>query len=156
MHKIFLLIILGAMLGSFGLFQFVSADEDYNYGDYKSQTLMTKAWEALGKNDLSAVLAYTNKCLEFYDAEAKKMQKALKDYPKGDKAEIVAQWWAINDVATALYIQGEAYRNAGMNVLAKSAYRRVIDEFSFGQCWDDQGWFWRPAEAAREKLSSMK
>ena len=35
----------------------------YNYGDYRSVTLITKAWKALQDKDLEAVLAYTNKCI---------------------------------------------------------------------------------------------
>ncbi|HPB69259.1 MAG TPA: hypothetical protein PKU74_10190, partial [Candidatus Omnitrophota bacterium] len=38
----------------------------YNFGDYRSVTLITNAWQALGENDLEAVLAYTNKCVELY------------------------------------------------------------------------------------------
>ena len=36
----------------------------YNFGDYRSSTLVTKGWEALAANDIEAVLAYTNKCIE--------------------------------------------------------------------------------------------
>ncbi len=129
--------------------------EAYNFGDYKSVTLVTKAWKALGQNDLEAVLAYTNKCVELYAAEAKKMQASLTDYPQGSNDAIFA-YWALNDVATALFIQGEAYRKADMLDEAKKAYQRIVDEFSYGQCWDPNGWFWKPAEAAKVKIKMIE
>ena len=59
-------------------------------------------------------------------------------------------------MATAYFIQGEAYRRAKMFAEAKKAYQTVMTEYSFGQCWDPQGWFWKPAEAAREKLAKLE
>jgi len=127
----------------------------YNFGDYRSETLVGKAWRALGENDLEAVLAFTNKCMELYDGQARKMQASLTDYATGSNDEIFA-YWALNDVATALFIQGEAYRKAGMEEKAKEAYKKLIDDYTYGQCWDAGGWFWKPAEAAKEKLAMIE
>ena len=127
----------------------------YNYGDYRSVTLSTKAWEALEKGDLEAVLDYTNKCLELYAKKAKEMQDSLSTYPAGSNEQIF-NYWALNDAATSLYIQAEAYRKAGMQQEAQAAYKKLIDDYSFGQCWDKGGWFWKPAEAAKEKIAMMK
>lgn len=127
----------------------------YNYGDYRSVTLSTKAWDALSKNDLDAVLAYTNKNIELYGKKAKEMQESLKDYAKGTNDEIFS-YWALNDIATSLFIQGEAYRKAGMLEEAKAAYQKIINDYSFGQCWDTGGWFWKPADAAKEKIAMIE
>ncbi|MFP4473679.1 MAG: tetratricopeptide repeat protein [Candidatus Omnitrophota bacterium] len=127
----------------------------YNFGDYRSSTLVSKAWEALNDKDLDAVLAYTNKCIELYESKAKEMQAGLEEYPAGDKDEVFA-YWALNDVATAYYIQGEAYRQGGMEEEAQEAYQKVVNEFTYGQCWDNGGWFWKPAEAAKEKLAMLE
>ncbi|HSV43951.1 MAG TPA: tetratricopeptide repeat protein, partial [Candidatus Bathyarchaeia archaeon] len=127
----------------------------YNFGDYRSSTLASKGWESLAAGDLEAVLAYTNKCLELYANNARKMQETLTDYPQGTNDEIFA-FWALNDAATSVYIQGEAYRKAGMMDEAKAAYNRVINEFKYGQCWDVGGWFWKPAEAAAEKIAMIE
>ena len=97
----------------------------YNFGDFRSETLATKAWGALAQNDIEAVLAYTNKCIELYAEQAKKMQDSLKDYAKGSNDEIFS-FWALNDVATSLFIQGEAYRNANMKAEAKEVYNKII------------------------------
>ena len=127
----------------------------YDFGDYRSVTLATKAWDALEKGDIEAVLAYTNKCVELYGAQAKKMQTGLKDYATASKEEIFS-YWALNDVATCFFIQGEAYRRAKMNDEAKEAFNKIIKEYTYGQCWDTKGWFWKPAEAAKEKLAALE
>jgi len=86
----------------------------YDFGNFTSSTLVSKAWGALAQNDLEAILAYTNKCVELYAEQAQKMQSELKDYIAFDPndpatKDKVFSLWALNDVATALYIQGEAY-----------------------------------------------
>ena len=125
-----------------------------NFGDFRSSTLATKAWTALAQNDIESVLAYTNKCISLYAAQAAKMQANLKDYVTGSNDEIF-KLWALNDVATSYYIQGEAYRAANMKDEAKEAYNKLIKDYSFGQTWDTKGWFWKPADAAKEKLNMM-
>jgi tetratricopeptide (TPR) repeat protein len=127
----------------------------FNFGDYRSSTLIGKAWESSAKNDIEGVLAYTNKCIELYAETARKMQSDLKTYPAGANEEVF-KYWAINDVATAYYIQAEAYRKANMKDEAKEAYNKVTKDYSFGQTWDAKGWFWKPAEAAKEKLAMLE
>ncbi|HCI45106.1 MAG TPA: hypothetical protein DE315_06225 [Candidatus Omnitrophica bacterium] len=128
---------------------------DFDFGDYRSVTLVVNAWKALEEGKLEEVLVYTDKCAKLYSREAAKMQKALKGYPEGSDEEIFA-YWALNDVATAYFIQGEAYHKKGEAAKAREAWQKIIDEFSYGQCWDPKGWFWKPAEAAANRLNSME
>jgi len=125
-----------------------------DFGDYRSTTLVTKAWKALNQHDIESVLAYTNKCISLYGAQAAKMQASLKDYATGSN-DVIFKNWALNDVATAYYVQGEAYRTANMKDEAKEAFNKVIKDYSFGQAWDTKGWFWKPAAAAQEKLDMI-
>ncbi len=127
----------------------------YDYGDHRSVTLITKAWGALGQGDLEAALAYTNKCIELYADKAKEMQASLKEFPKGTDSEIHS-YWALNDVGTGLFIQGEGYRKAGMKEEAKAAFQKLADNYGFAQCWDPKGWFWKPAEAAKERIKMIE
>ena len=127
----------------------------YSFGDFRSSTLVTKAWAALEKSDIEAVLAYTNKCIDLYAEQARKMQANLKEYATGSNEDIF-KFWALNDVATSYYIQGEAYRKANMKDETKEAFSKLIKDFSFGQCWDTKGWFWKPAEAAKEKMAMIE
>lgn len=124
----------------------------YSFGDYTSQTLATKAWEALKAGDLDGVLVYTEKCAELYGKKAGEMQASLNDYVTGTDQEVFNQW-ALNDVATCYFIQGEAYVKAGLNDEAKEAYQTVIDQYGFAQCWDTRGWFWKPSESAKAKIA---
>jgi tetratricopeptide (TPR) repeat protein len=126
-----------------------------NFGDYRSSTLVAKAWGALARNDIESVLAYTNKCISLYGAQAGKMQAGLKDYVSGSNSEIF-KYWALNDVATSYYIQGAAYLAANMKDEAKEAFKKLIKDYSFGQTWDTKGWFWKLADAAKEKLDMME
>ncbi len=123
----------------------------YNYGDYRSETLTIKAWKALSDRDLNAVLAYTNKCISLYSKEASKMQKSLSEYATGD--EKIFSYWALNDVATCLYIQGEALRRVKRMDEAKAAFERIINEFYYAQCYDvDKKTFWKPADGAHDSI----
>lgn len=137
--------------------QFAQAQQAaYNFGDHKSSTLATKAWGALAEKNLDAVLAYTNKCIEMYAPQAKKMQAELTEVPAGDDAKIFS-FWALNDVATSLFIQGEAYRLAGKKEEAKAAFQSILDNYSFGQTYDaGKKIFWKPADAAKDKISMIE
>ncbi|MCA9403441.1 MAG: tetratricopeptide repeat protein [Candidatus Omnitrophica bacterium] len=128
--------------------------EFLDFGDYSSMTLMVLAWKALDEGDIEAVLAYSNKCIELYAEEAAKMQAGLKEIPAGEDDEIHA-YWALNDVATAYFIQGEAYFKSDMLDEAKQAYRKVMDEYPYAQCWDPRGWFWKVAAGAEEKVAMI-
>ena len=125
-----------------------------DFGDFGSATLTNKAWNALAQNNIEAVLAYTNKCISLYAAQASEMQAGLEDYATGTNDDIF-EYWALNHVATSYYIQGEAYRAANRKDEAKKAYNTVIKDYSYGQNWDPHGWFWKPAVAAQEKLDMM-
>ena len=123
----------------------------YNYGDYRSETLTIKAWKALQDRDLNAVLAYTNKCISLYSTEASKMQKSLSDYPVGDQN--IFSYWALNDVATCLYIKGEALRRVKRMDEAKESFNHIINEFSYAQTYDvNKKTFWRPIDGAHDSI----
>ena len=133
----------------------IESGSTIDYGDYTSETLTTKAWAALKNNDLEGVLAYTGKCLELYSPKAKEMQGTLKEYPWESKEKIFT-YWALNDVGTCLYIQGQALKNASKTENAKEAFKKLISEYSFAQCWDPQGWFWKPVDAAQRELDTIE
>ncbi len=125
---------------------------EYDFGDFTSQTLTVKAWNALGTGDYAAVNAYTSKCIELYEAKAKDQQAALKDFaPK----ETTFDQWALNDVATCHFIRGKAAVAQGKTAEAKSAFERVINELGYAQCWDPKGWFWKVAEGAKDQLAVL-
>ena len=132
----------------------MESGSNLDFGDYTSSSLVTKAWQALAQKDVDAVNAYVNKTVELYSKEAKTMQESLKEYPWESKDKIFS-YWALNDVGTALYIQGEVYKNTGKNKEALEAYQKLVKEYFYAQCWDPNGWFWKPAEAAQDAIDNL-
>jgi hypothetical protein len=124
-----------------------------DFGDHSSATLTKKAWEALAAGDADHVLAYTSKCRELYAAEAKKQQASLTEFAPAEKAH---DSWALNDVGTCMFIEGQLLEKQGKPAEAIVAYRELVDELKFCQCWDTKGWFWKPAEAAAGRIKELE
>ncbi len=125
---------------------------EYDFGDFSSETLTTKAWKALDAGDHAAVEAYAKKCIALYENQAVQQQASLTEFAPKEK---VFNYWALNDVGTCYFILGQSYLAQGKVKEAKEAFRTVIDTLSFAQCWDTKGWFWKVAEGASDKLSTM-
>ncbi len=128
-------------------------EEEYDFGDYSSAHLIKKSWEALNEEDYEAAKVYAEKCIELYEDKAKEQQASLNDFPSSDEA---SKYWALNDVGTAYFILAESYRKEGDLEKAKEYYQKIIDEYSYAQCWDTQGWWWKVADAAKEKLEEIE
>lgn len=124
-----------------------------DFGDFSSATLTKKAWEALAAGNGEQVLAYTGKCRELYFAEAKKQQAGLTDFAAAEKAH---DPWALNDVGVCLFIEGQLREKQGQPAEAIAAYRQLVDDLKFCQCWDTKGWFWKPAEAAAGRIKELE
>ena len=124
-----------------------------DFGDNTSETLTTKAWNALEAKNYSALLVYTNRCIDTYKTQAIQMQASLKAPAPKDSA---ATYWALNDVGTCYFIQGQALDKQGDKKGATAAYKTLVDSLSFAQCWDPKGWFWAPADAARKRLTELQ
>jgi hypothetical protein len=146
MQRVIILILLIVLLAS------PTASAQTDFGDHTSSTLTTKAWEALGRADLDAALTYANKCIEMYEEEARKMQASLQGFPTHEPKEETFKYWALNDVGTAYFIKGEILMKQSNSSAAKAAYEKLAREFSYAQCWDTRGWFWKPGEAAKQKV----
>jgi len=123
------------------------------FGDASSQTLTTKAWEALGSGNFDKVALFTAKCQELYAKEAEKQQAGLTDFLPSDKGHDA---WALNDVGTCCFIQGQAFEKQDRKADAAAAYKKAAESYGFAQCWDPKGWFWRPAEAAAQRLKQLE
>lgn len=119
-----------------------------------SAELITKAWEAHGKNDIEATFKYTDECISLYKEEAGRQQVSLAGLPKGkEEIEAVA---ALNDVATAYFIQAESLMRQGKNEEAKKTFQLVVDEYFYAQAWDMRGWYWQIAEASVQSIKKLE
>jgi hypothetical protein len=99
------------------------------------------------------VLAYTAKCLELYEKEARKMQASLSEKPSSD---VVNEYWALNDVGTCYFIRGEALTKLKRNAEALAAFKTLKDDLYYSQAWDPRGWHWAPADAAYTKIEMLE
>lgn len=123
-------------------------------GDSTSSTITGKGWDAYNAKSYDAAVAYADKCIELYGAKAVEMQKALTAAPT--EKDQVFQQWALNDVGTCYFIKGQALEAQGKKKEAAAAYKYLADNLAFAQCWDPKGWFWKPADAAREKSKKLE
>ena len=123
-----------------------------DFGDHKSSTLTSKAWTELGKGNSDLAITYADKCIELYMKEAEKMQKSLKDFTA---QEDTPKYWALNDVGTCLYIKAQALIKKGKKKEALAVFKKLTSKVKYAQCWDPNGWFWKPSEAAKEKMVEM-
>ena len=124
-----------------------------DFGDHSSATLTKKAWEALAAGQDDMVLAYTAKCRELYEAEAKKQQAGLTEFAAAERAH---DFWALNDVGTCLFIEGQLREKQQKPKEAIAAYKPLVEELTYCQCWDTKGWFWQPAEAAAGRIKELE
>jgi len=145
MKKIFIL----SLTFVFCAFGFVFAQEKPSSGE-----LITKAWGAHGKRDIEATFKVTRQLIDLYKGKADEQQKSLKALPKGkDEIEAVQ---TLNDVATAYFIEGEAYLRQDKAEDAKKLFKIVIEKYPFAQAWDPRGWYWQVAEASRQSIKKIE
>ena len=139
--------------GLFGLFALSGIAAELDFGDHSSETLTSKAWEALNAGKQDQALAFADKCIELHGKEAVKMQKKLTDFADDSEA---SKYWALNDVGTCYFIKGKALEKQGKKKEAAAALTYLKDNLGYSQCWDPNGWFWHPAEAAAELIAELK
>jgi hypothetical protein len=118
-----------------------------------STTLLTQAWNSYNEGDYATAQAFANEAIGRYSSQAKEQQASLSGFaPEGSEA----QYWALNDVATSLFIMGSAYKSQGNNTAALQAFNTIISEYGYAQCYDPaQDLYWKVAEGAQKELDSM-
>lgn len=123
---------------------------DLDFGDYTSQWLTMKAWKAYTAGRHEAVELYVRKCLDLYTDVAKQMQTSLNDFPaRGHEYD----FWALNDVATCLFIRGKSLQRQKRYKEAVLLYKEILKQYNYAQCWDPKGWFWKLKDEAKKNLA---
>jgi len=125
-----------------------------DFGNFSSETITSKAWDSFNAKNHTHAMAYARKCIELYKDKAVEMQKSL-SAPATVKEEVFKSW-ALNDVGTCYFILGQVFEAEGKNQEAIEAFKFLATNLSFAQCWDAKGWFWKPADAAREKVKALE
>ena len=130
-----------------------AATPTLDFGDHSSSAITTKAWEASTAGKHAEVDGYVAKCIELYEAKAIEMQKSLTEAAPKEKA---SEYWALNDVGTCYFIRGSSKEARGDKKGAIADYKALVEKLSFAQCYDTKGWFWKPADAAKDKLKALE
>ena len=131
-----------------------AADAALDFGNFSSETLTGKAWTAFNAKDYAKTKGYAQKCIDMYKDKAVEMQKGL-TAPATVKEEVFKSW-ALNDVGTCYYLLGMALDAEKKSKEAIAAFKFLADNLAYAQCWDTKGWFWKPADAAREKVKALE
>jgi tetratricopeptide (TPR) repeat protein len=121
-----------------------------DFGDYTSETLTRQAWKAYKAGRYDAMELYVRKCVDLYGDTARKMQSSLEGFaPKGEEND----YWALNDVGTCLFVRAKALQKQRRNREAALVYKEILDTYSYAQCWDPNGWYWKLSEESRRNLA---
>lgn len=114
--------------------------------------ITAKAWTAMGEKNWAQAVELADKAIAIWGPQAKAANDELKEYPSEDEVEKYAN---LNEIGTLLWIKGEALRQKGDEKEALAAYRLLLTKYKFAQCWDPNGWWWKPATAAQEKIEEL-
>ena len=119
---------------------------------YTSYELISKAWTAFNKKEYVQAIALANQCVKDYAAIALEQQSPLRELPVPEMAN---DYWALNDVATALYIKGKALEKQNDAATARMVYAEALKKYPYGQCWDEKDFYWSVGVAARDRIKCI-
>ena len=114
--------------------------------------LTGKAWSALGKNNFDEVERLANEAVRRWGENARKRNNGLSKLPSTKEAKGYA---TLNELATIVWLKGEALLNKGDREGALAAYYTVLADFNYGQTWDTKGWYWSPAASCRDRIAEL-
>jgi hypothetical protein len=104
------------------------------------------------RDDLETACSLMDECVSLYGADADKQAAGLTAFPvKGREAEYAL----MTDVATCLFIKGEAYMRAGRNEDAVKTFEIIVEKYPWAQQWDPRGWYWSVKEKAVQSLVKL-
>jgi hypothetical protein len=124
-----------------------------------SEGLVGAAWDALGRGQNDRAIELAEQCVRLFEGQALAQQQALAAAPPlgavdAATKQAILQNWALNDVATAYFIIGQAHERAVRTADARVAYGSAL-LLPYARTWDNAGWFWSPAVSAAERLLAL-
>ena len=111
-----------------------------------------KAWDALAKNDFNTVERLANESVRKWGEQARKRNNELFRLPSAKEAK---KYNTLNELATIVWLKGEALLKKGDRDGALATYYTVIADYEFGQTWDNKGWYWSPAATSRDRIAEL-
>jgi hypothetical protein len=129
-------------------------NQNIDFSSYTdSASLVAQAWNDLNAKNYGNAEAFAQETVNRYASQAKEQQASLSGFaPAGSES----QYWALNDVATALFISGSSYQAQGNTAKAKELFNTIISTYKYAQAFDPtQNLYWHVAEAAQKALDSL-
>ncbi len=114
---------------------------------------VAKCWEALAKNEPDKVYAIAQQMVDEYGLQAREQQQSLNSFPAAEKTK---NYDVLNNVATCLFIKGEALLKENKTEDAKKIFHLILSDYSFAQAWDPRGWYWKVAEKSQATLDKLE
>jgi tetratricopeptide (TPR) repeat protein len=122
------------------------------------------AWSAYNRGAYEKAILLANKCVDPFLKSAQETQAELvkrravigNGVVSGDMKERIHRNGVLNDVATCLYIIGEAAFQLNNRKGAAAAYGQC-SRLTYGRCFDPEGpWFWSPAQVSSDRLLDLR
>ena len=129
----------------------------------KNVVLTTAAWRAFNAKDYPQAIAKAQECIDEFrgsaDREQAELEKQKVPSPaKGKVTEVEKQAifarGLLNDVGTCYFIIGRSAEYLDRKDLSREAYTHAA-RYTYARTWDPGGWFWSPAEAAKDRVAGF-
>src|ERR1039457_5813830 len=127
-------------------------------------TMPSRAWVAFNKGNYSAVIAEATSCISQLQSIADRHELQLENdhisippagiVTKNEEAAIFARG-PVNDVATCLYLKGNAEERIGRKEEARFAYEAAA-KYRYARAWDPNGWFWSAIRSCGRAFEPLK
>jgi tetratricopeptide (TPR) repeat protein len=122
-----------------------------------------EAWAAFNKGAYDKAMVHASTCIKRFHKRALEKENDLTkrnvQLPTGTVDDAtkkqIFENGLLNDVSTCLFIHGKSAEARKDKETAISAYKGAV-KLNHGRCWDPQGWFWSPAEAASDRLEVLR
>jgi len=111
-----------------------------------------KAWDAIGKKNFDEVERLANESVSRWGEQGRKRNNGLSKLPSAKEAK---QYRTLNELATIVWLKGEALLKKGDRDGALAAFYTVLADYNFGQTWDKKGWYWSPAASSRDRIAEL-
>ena len=111
-----------------------------------------KAWDAIGKKNFDEVERLANESVSRWGEQGRKRNNGLSKLPSAKEAK---QYSTLNELATIVWLKGEALLKKGDRDGALAAFYTVLADYNFGQTWDKKGWYWSPAASSRDRIAEL-
>ena len=106
--------------------------------------------------DADKALAFADKALELYGAEARSIQASLSEFPATDPPEETFKYNTLNNVAAAVLAKGQILADQGDHEGAREAFTMVVEDFGYAQVQDLGEWRDAAPGVARDARGFMK